>query len=131
MSWLKKIAIAQDPVASQDPLIAIVDGILLNKGIDIISAGQQLQQAEAQGVDMTAVCQRINESAAGVNPAQPDSSAYKKMMDLAGAINSCEWNPVSPPMSQQPDNNMMDPAMMPQMGGQEQPMEMPSAEIGN
>lgn len=124
MSWLKKIA--QDAFA-QDPLVAIVDGILMNDGTDLIQAQQQLQQAKAQGMNMEAVCRRINESAAGVNPAQPDASARPKMQSLAEAID-CPWQPVNPPMAQQPD--MMDPSMMPDMGQQERPMEMPSAEFG-
>ncbi len=138
MNWLKKIAqpmptMAPTPQAAsiEQQLIGLVDSILLNDGTDLIFVKQQLQQAKTQGVNLEAVCSHINESAAGVNPAAPDSSAYKKMMELAEA-GGCYWEPTNPPMSQQPDNNMMDPSMMPNyMGQQEQPMEMPSAEIGN
>lgn len=129
MNWLKKVAQPIPQVNSiGNQLMSIVDGILMNDGTDLTFAKQQLQQAQAQGVNMDAVCKRINESAAGVNPAQPDSAAYGKMKGLADAV-GCPWNPVNPPMAQQPDNNMMDPSMMPMMGQQEKPMDIPSTEI--
>lgn len=143
MNWLKKIAYQATPqIASPvDDLIDLVDQIVLNrpgkdgKVIDLTGAEMRLQQAQAQGVAMDAVCQRINELAAGVNPVRPDASARPKMDNLAEAA-GCKkrglWNPVNPPMAQQPDNNMMnDPSMMPQMGQQEQPTEMPSTEFEN
>ena len=134
MSWLKKIAQLSQATSPLDDLIKMVNLIALNQPddngelIDLTFAQNRLQQALAQGINLDTVCQHINELAAGVNPVQPDASARPKMQALAAAIN-CPWEPVNPPMAQQPDSNMMDPSMMPQMGQQEQPMEMPSAEI--
>lgn len=126
MNWLKKVAqLMPQVVLSPDQMMQLIDNILLNEGSDLNYAEQQFRNAAPVPEE---VCQRINESAGGFSPERPDPSARPKMQKLAEA-GGCYWNPVSPPMAQQP--NMVDPAMMPMMGQQEKPMDLPSTEIGN
>ena len=131
MNWLKKIAQPMPIMApmpqvalTPDQMMKIIDDILLNEGSDLNYAEQQFRNSAPVPQE---VCQRINESAGGFSPERPDPSARPKMQKLAEA-GACYWNPANPPMAQQPDM-MNDPSMMPMMGQQEKPMDIPSTEI--
>ena len=123
MSWLKKVSQIVPPMPqitlTTEQMMKIINDVLINEGGDINYAAQRFQEAAPLPEE---VCNTINE-VAGINAA-----ARPKMQALAEA-GGCYWNPQNPPMDQQQQPNMMDPAMMPMMGQQEKPVGMPSMEI--
>lgn len=117
MNWLKKIAQRPDPSD-------IIMGVIENR-YDGSVGGGAYQALQNIGL-LPEVCQMINE-AAGLN-----SSARPKMQILAeasGCIRAGLWSPENPQNTDQPQPQP-DMNVMPPMGEQEQPMDMPSAEIG-
>ena len=119
MNWLKKVAQISDPASI---IMGVINNTADGSGPSVSqpAGGWAYQELKKLGPSPE-VCQMINESAA-LNPA-----ARPKMQILAEAT-GCQWTPENPQnadQSQQPDMN----AVMPQMGQQELPMDMPSTEI--
>lgn len=122
MNWLKKVAQMPDPAD-------IIMGVIENR---YDGSAPSLTQPAGGGAykefmkfrelgPPPEVCQMINELA-GLNPA-----ARPKMQILAKAA-GCQWVPENPPNADQPQPTEMN-AVMPMMGQQERPMDVPSMEI--
>lgn len=119
MNWLKRVAQILEPEK-------IIMGVIQNEfdgsgpSVSQPAGGWAYQQMKNMGPDPQ-VCQMIN-TVAGLNAA-----ARPKMQLLAEAA-GCEWAPGVPQNPDQPQQS--DPhAVMPPMGQQEQPTDMPSMEI--
>ncbi len=131
MNWLKKVSqvmplppapqMPQQVTLTEEQMMTILNDVLTNMGgqSDIGYAAQKFREAAPLPEQ---VCNTINETA-GVNAA-----ARAKMQVLAEA-GGCYWNPQNPPMDQQQSPQQPDMNVMPMMGQQEQPIDMPSAEI--
>lgn len=119
MNWLKKIAQITDPA---DIIMGVIENRYDGSGPSVSqpAGGWAYKQLKQLG-PLPEVCQKINE-VAGLNPA-----ARPKMQILAEAA-GCPWSPENPQQADQPQQPDMN-AVMPMMGQQEQPMDMPSAEI--
>lgn len=127
MSWLKKVSqnqISNDPI---DIIWGVIEDRYDGSGPSVTQpdgggAYQRLRELTRMGSSPD-ICSTINE-AAGINVA-----AGPKMRILAEAA-GCPFEPASPQNSEQPqESNMIDPTMMPMVGQQEKPMNMPAIEF--
>ncbi len=123
MNWLKKIAqvmpMMPQATLTTDQMMGIINDVLINQGGDINYAEQQFRAAAPLPEE---ICSTINK-VAGVN------AAARPKMQVLSEAGGCYWNPDNPPMEQQQQQPEMNPEMMPMIGQQEKPMNMPAVEI--
>ena len=126
MNWLQKINQLNGPGPGPNDPIAMIQAVLNNAAdgsapSTTLPQGGMVYQLMQRTGPVPEVCAAIMAGCAS------DTSAPSKMRILSDGA-GCEWKPemVNPPMPEQ-DMSM---TPMPSLGDQEQPMDMPSAEIG-
>ena len=128
MNWLKRVANAGSssydftgPHADVDQIVELIQKTTeIVVGIDW--ACELMQNIDPRLQPQACELIKAQTEAQVTNPGASDI-----LRSLSAAAN-CPNNPENPPIDQQ-QNQEVDPSMMPMIGQQEQPMEMPSTEI--